>query len=78
MTSLFIDNFFLNNSVESKNFLLASRNIIGLSSIDSDALNIFHLMNNRVVFIAKDALINLIEKFQGKLLNGKELKVNIG
>ena len=72
---IFIDRFNINDVEESRNFLFASRNIVGLKSLNAESLNISDLMNYGVVCMTKDALINVIEKFQSKLFRTKELKV---
>lgn len=63
---LFVDKF--DSSSESKNFLLASRNIVGVKSLDFDYLNIFDVFHHKVICITVDALNNLLERFQNRLL----------
>ena len=75
---VFVGDFDTENLEKSKNFLLASRNIVGLKSLNADSLNVSDLMNHGVVCIAKNSLVYVIEKFQNKLLRDKLLKVNLG
>jgi large subunit ribosomal protein L4 len=75
---LFIDSVRDEYDESFKNFLLASKNIIGSKYIDVNSLNISDLMNYGVIYITKDAILKIIERFQNKLFKNKDSMIIYG
>ena len=50
------------------NFMLSSRNIVGVKSISNSYINVMDLVSNGFLIVSKSALLNIIDSFKEKLI----------